>query len=68
MKKQKEMPKSGQFVAVWVSPFGGCYSAIIRMAEGEMLAYDHFDDSWRRDHTYSAKFFSDFNADFFMKV
>lgn len=66
MKQQKEMPQSGQFVAAWVSPFGGCHSATIRITEGMMVAYDHFDDQWRADHTYTAAFFSAFNAIFFV--
>lgn len=66
MKQQKEMPKSGQFVAVWISPGGGTHSATLRIIQGVMVAYDHFDDSWRSDHTYTAEFFSAFGVYFFV--
>ena len=52
-----EMPKSGQFVAVWQVGIGSMFSATILIENGVMYAYNSFEDEWEYEHGLSKEFF-----------
>lgn len=66
MKVLDEMPKKGQFVAVWF--VGGVpFSATLKWVDGQMKSYNHTNDHWdcECDHGYCGMFFDQHGATYF---
>lgn len=66
MKSVNEMPREGQFVAIW---FVGdvLFSATLKRSHQQIRAYDFAEDYWlpECDHGFSEEFFTQHNAKYF---
>lgn len=62
--KSDEIPKSGQFAAVWKTENGTFAQTFKYRDDGYLLAYDMYHDEWECEHGYSEKFLVDVKASF----
>lgn len=67
MKVTKEMPKSGQFVAIWSVKSGEVFSATLDWVGFILRSYDGINDEWDCEHGYEESFFKSVSAQFFVK-